>query len=423
MNEYANGLGLNRYTYGTNITADGVYYFTIRDDIGNEKEFRIHVDTVVNMSISGTYTVKDGKYVARSALTFTCLETHTTFMLSKGGATYENGATLSEDGTYTLYVADSYGNVFDIEIFIDKTPPNLTLYGAKDGEITRENVSITFEDGARGVLTNAKGEKIKDIESGELFSEDGSYFIVITDYAGNETRATFYIQTKIEITANILNEQITSDPVNVAFASDVTIKITRDGEEIAYQTRFVDVGVYEIKAVDEVGNELVFRFKIIEKLYREYEVELGEGWEIANVKKNGAPIVNTTRFVDTGDYVITITDGTVFYDLHVEIDSVPPTIEISIAGNKATFSGANKQNVSAKLFKGGEEVVGYTFGQAVNSDGTYRLELTDELGNTNVYEFVVPFQLNGWAITVIVLASVVLLLVIIFIIKSRQIKI
>ena len=207
-------------------------------------------------------------------------------MLTKGGATFENGATLTDDGEYTLYVADSYGNVFDIEILIDQVAPTVQLYGVKDGGITRENVAISFEDGAKGVLTNAKGVKIKDIASGDLFTEDGSYFVLITDYAGNESRVTFYIQTKIEITANILNEQITSDPVSVAFASDVTIAITRDGADIDYQTRFVDVGVYEIKAVDEIGNELVFRFKIIEKLYREYEVELDDGWEIASVKKN-----------------------------------------------------------------------------------------------------------------------------------------
>lgn len=423
VNEANNGLNVKSYKLNDRIYSDGTYYFTIVDRIGNTKTFTILVDTVVNFSVGGSYAIKDGKIVANNHLTLTVMERCNTFVLSNGTNNYSNGETLTVDGLYNLYAVDLYGNILNVVILIDTVTPALTLEGVTDGGITKETVKVTFEDGATGILTNSKGLKLSDIESGQTFTNDGSYYVVVTDYAGNVSMVTFYIQTKIEITANVLNNQITSDPVNVSFSSDVALTIKRDGKEIEYSTRFVDIGLYEIKAIDTVGNELVFRFRIIEKLYREYTVELSEGWTIANVIKDGGAIEPSTKLKETGAYVITITDGTLFYDLIVQIDCTPPTVIIEITGNSAKFSNANKDNITAVLFKDGKEVKNYTFGANLTESGFYKLELVDELGNTNVYEFEIPYKLNGFAIALIIVFVIIVAIIVVFIIKSRKIKI
>ena len=106
----------------------------------------------------------------------------------------------------------------------------------------------------------------------------------------------------------------------------------------------------------------------------------------------------------------------------IEIDSTPPTVEIEINGNSATFSNANKEKITATLYKDGKEVKNYTFGANLTESGSYKLELVDELGNRNVYEFEVPYKLNVAGIIFIVLAIIMVLVIVLLILKKRKIK-
>ena len=212
--------------------------------------------------------------------------------------------------------------------------------------------------------------------------------------------------------------------VQVEFPNDVQLTIKRDGEEIEYQTRYVDVGAYSIYALDALGNEVSFAFKIIDRLHRSYELEIPQNWTITQIYCDDVSIgTETTTFTSTGVYVLTLTDGTSLYELIIEIDATPPTAQIDVKSNLAKITPLDDENVTAVLYKDGKQV-DYNYGSNITESGVYVLTLTDALGNETTYEFEIPFALDAFAIVAIV-AIVALIggIVIFVVVRSRRIRI
>ena len=422
INEYNSGLNVKRYVPGNTLYADGTYHFTAKDYLGNTREFTVLVDATVTYAITGEYsTSKNGEILAKQALTFNALEKCNDIVIYRGTMIYNNGELLFEDGTYNVYAEDQYGNILHLVIKIDTTAPIITLDGVTNGSSTKENVTVTVEGGTC-ILTNSKGAFISNVESGQVFDADGDYYIKATDEVGNETAAKFFIRTRINVTANVLNKQVTTDAVEVSFGEDVTFTVKRDGEPIEPLYRYTEKGRYVFNAHDELGNTTTFEFEIIEKIYREYELVFPTGWNIINVWKDEQVIAAPLIYKETGEYIVTVSNGENIYELTFEIDATPPTVEIKIEPNQARVSKANEEVKSVVLFKDGNKV-DYSLGATINESGSYRLEVTDALGNTNIYEFEVPFALNIWAIIAIIVGVIIVAVIAVFLIKSKKVKI
>ena len=417
-------LNNQRYKAGDTLYGDGTYYFTAKDYLGNTSEIQILVDATVSYTIDGNYdTNGNGEILAKEKLKFTVTEPTSEITIKNGAYTYDNGDDLIDDGTYSVKAIDQHGNVLELTIKIDTSIPVITLEGVDDGGSTKKTVTVRFNEGTAR-LTNSKGVEIENVPAvtnGQVFNVDGDYYITVTDEVGNSAKVSFTIRTTLYVTANIVNGQITTGAVEFDYDSDVTFAATLNGVEITPKRRYSDKGDYVLTATDEIGNELVFEFRIIEREYKELDLLLPSGWTVSSVQKNGSLIDAPAKYAVTGNYELSITDGTKRYELSFIIDATPPTVNIAIEPNCAKLT-ADENVVTATLYKDGTKV-SYRFGDAINESGTYRLEVTDKLGNTAVYDFEVPFALNVWAVVIIVVVVIVVLVVAIILLKSKKIKI
>ena len=63
--------------------------------------------------------------------------------------------------------------------------------------------------------------------------------------------------------------------------------------------------------------------------------------------------------------------------------------------------------VTIDVYKDGKKI-NYELGQELKEYGNYEVVVTDKLGNSRTYNFILEFQINAWAITLIVLGFVTL---------------
>ena len=113
---------------------------------------------------------------------------------------YQNGDTISENGTYVLTATDEADNKTVVRFVIniqpeeneDKTPPTIT--GVEDGMTYNKEVAPIIEDEnlAKIILTR-NGNVIENYESGDIISENGTYVLTAIDQAGNQTIVEFVI--------------------------------------------------------------------------------------------------------------------------------------------------------------------------------------------------------------------------------------
>ncbi len=113
---------------------------------------------------------------------------------------YQNGDTITENGTYVLTATDEAGNKTVVRFVIniqpeeneDKTPPTIT--GVEDGMTYNKEVAPIIEDEnlAKIILTR-NGNVIENYESGDTISENGTYVLTAIDQAGNQTIVEFVI--------------------------------------------------------------------------------------------------------------------------------------------------------------------------------------------------------------------------------------
>lgn len=98
---------------------------------------------------------------------------------------------ISENGDYTLRITDRDGNMV-LKSFsashTDKTAP--TVAGVEDGAVYKKAVTIKFAD-ANLLSATLNGKKIS---TGKKVSAKGSYTLIVTDRAGNETTVKFKIK-------------------------------------------------------------------------------------------------------------------------------------------------------------------------------------------------------------------------------------
>ncbi|PWK09037.1 beta strand repeat-containing protein, partial [Tumebacillus permanentifrigoris] len=174
---------------------------------------------------------------------------------------------------------------------------------------------------------------------GTAITSDGSYVLTVTDLAGNSTVLNFSIDTVAPVVTGLTDNQLYTSAVTPSSTdTDIqTVTLTKNGSTVAGYT-------------------------------------LG------------------TAITADGSYVLTVTDiagnSTVF---HFGLDTVAPVvsgvIDNHIYGTSVTPSSADTDIQTVTLTKNGTAVAGYTLGTVVTLDGAYVLTVTDQAGNSTVYNF------------------------------------
>ncbi len=421
---HGGGLSSLRYDPGTVLSLGTLYYFTLKDDVGNTLEFTVLLDNSVDYDIGGKYNAVDGVLYACSPLTFTVNEPTARFeVVNADGYGIDNGGTLTQAGRYTITVEDNYGNVLVLEIVMDFTPPTLVLEGVGASGAANGRVVVVASDYDRLYLADGRGNKLKDIQSGVVFSDAGRYYVVASDYAGNVVTATFGIDLSVDFVLSVPNGAVTTEVVTLTADEPLEIVAKKDGAVIAAHTRFAEPGSYMLELTDALGNTAVAAFVIVPARVRQLDVGLPFGTGIVSVTKDGKGLAVTDRsrlVLDaSGAYVVALDCGGVASELRLELDNSPPAVTLVKDGDTVKLADADSDGLTFELTVGGRSV-GCGVGKSFEAPGHYVLVVTDALGNTAVYEWDIPFRLNAWAIVAIFVGMLLLVTVLVLIVSARR---
>ncbi|MCL2061502.1 MAG: hypothetical protein FWH03_02645 [Firmicutes bacterium] len=417
-----------RYTPGTVLYDDAVYFFSQRDYVGNVKEFSVQLETHIAYRITGNHNVlSDGAIIANNPLTVTLLKPLSAFSVANAdGFTIQNGGTLFLDGTYQLSATDYFGNTLTLRVIIHTAPPEIRLDGVSAGGVTNGSVTVRFENHVTAHLTDNAGRVIREVNSGAEFSEHGDYRIRAEDFAGNQSFAAFSIKKQVNFLASVPSGALVGEEVSIEFFDELhTHEVTLNGAPLTPNLRYAAAGHYEIFAEDAVGNALHFNFTIIPPRSQSFTLDVPSGFSVHSVILDGANLgifgeAQQLVLEAEGLYALTFVNAAngAAFSLEVTIDDTPPTVSIAQDGGVVVISDPSKQNIQVLLERNGQAVA-YTMGERLSDVGTYRLTITDDVGNVNTYEFEIIYRLNTAAIVLIVLACVIGAAVLILIIRAR----
>ena len=347
------------YTSGTQLTAEGTYYFYCTDNAGNTSStVSITLDKTVPTGTlyGGTATKSSGSYTNASYVKYTASDSLSgiaNVYVKMPGATYytvySSGTQLATEGTYSFYCVDKAGNQSStVTITLDKTKPTGTLYAgsstATSGSSTNAS-SIKFvpSDNIGLGTTYVKKPGASSYEtytSGTTLTAEGVYSFYTVDKAGNQS-STY----SIIINRQIPNAQLWADdnPVSsgtytnadyISFQCDETCFVKMPGAssftEYVAGTEFNKAGKYVFYGKDSAGNSTGEYTIIIDRTIKQVTVSNVTGgstngdvkitWTngdansfapIKSVTVNGKSVSNgaTVYTIDTGGYVVKVVDA------------------------------------------------------------------------------------------------------------------
>lgn len=107
-------------------------------------------------------------------------------------------ADLTEEGKYRIsYYCSATGVSYDLDVYIDHTPPELALEAVVDG-VAKGPVDLGDLEGNTSIYIEQDGEPINYKST---LTESGSYVITLEDQAGNTTTYKFVIQVYFNVSS------------------------------------------------------------------------------------------------------------------------------------------------------------------------------------------------------------------------------
>lgn len=344
-----NGGEEETFTNGETFTKEGTYVIIVKDDMGNATIKTFTIDKSLDYAIKDKNgNVLTGTDITTSSDVIISNDEELNITISKDGKPYEYGFgdALTEEGKYSITITDDYGNTTTFTIVIDKSVDFSS--SVSDGERTNHDVSINSNETATVIVT--KDGKSYEYSLGETLTEEGDYVVKIYDAYGNEETLSFTIDKSVDFNANISDGDSTNQDVTINANEDVEIKVTKDGTEYEFKEgdSFTEDGSYVVTIKDSLGNEETISFTI----------------------DKTAPEVTLNGIEDGGKDNVSVT-----------IDGMTEEGEMHV-------------------YKDGEEI-SYEQGQELSEYGSYKVVVTDRLGNTRTYSFELAYKMNGATIALV----------------------
>lgn len=328
---------------------------------------------------------------------------------------FENETKFTAEGKYILSVVDDLGNETTVIFTIDKTLDYIVYIN--DAEVTgvdttNKNIQLINNEDLHIVATK-DGEEF-EYEFGQLLIDEGTYSFRIFDDFGNTTLLKLVIDKSVDFTASTGNGVITNDDVIIEASEKVNVFVTKDGIEYEYTlgTEISEEGTYRVIIYDAFGNEATMSFQIVRGTKTKLNYALGENVDILSVVRDGNVVDvegKNLNFNTDGTYtVICMVDGKE-YSFSLTLDTTAPTIELNGVSNGGT-SGKSvsidsiSEEAELKVYKDGE-LIEYELGQKLSDYGSYRVVVTDSVGNTNEYSFTLKYKMDGGIIALIVICA------------------
>ena len=346
------------YTSGTQLTAEGTYYFYCTDNAGNTSStVNITLDKTVPTGTlyGGTSTKSSGSYTNASYVKYTASDSvsgvNAIYVKMPGSSyytSYSSGTQLATEGTYYFYCVDKAGNQSStVSITLDNTKPTGVLYAGSSTTTSGSNTnasSIKFVSSDNIGLGTTYVKKpgatsYAAYTSGTTLTAEGTYSFYTVDLAGNQS-STY----TITINRQIPNAQLWADDQGVSsgtytnadyisFQCDETCYVKMPGAtsfvDYVSGTEFNKVGKYVFYGKDSAGNSTGEYTIIIDRTSKQVStsnVTSGKtngdvviSWTngdantnapIKTVTVNGKAVSNGTTIhtIDTGKYIVKVVD-------------------------------------------------------------------------------------------------------------------
>lgn len=171
---------------------------------------------------------------------------------------------------YELTLNDQAGNESSFTVYIDKTPPvgewKAGSDSLTDGGYTNQTLSFIFSEQNVTAQYSFNGGEYAAYKSGQSFTADGTYIIVLTDQAKNKSQYTAHIDTIDPVGHLYANYQEiqsgTHTKESVYFTWDGEITATVNGAPYTKNTVIVADGNYRFVLTDFAGNTATYTVEI-----------------------------------------------------------------------------------------------------------------------------------------------------------------
>lgn len=347
------------YTSGTQLTAEGTYYFYCTDNAGN-------TSSTVNISLDktaptgtlygGTSTKTSGSHTNASYVKYISSDSGSgianVYVKMPGSSyytSYSSGTQLATEGTYSFYCVDKAGNQSStVTITLDNTKPVGTLYA---GSSTATSGSRTNASSIKFTATDAIGLNTIYVKkpgatnyaaytSGTTLTAEGTYSFYAVDKAGNQSdtytitidrqvpAAQLYVDGKAVSSGTYTNGDyikfVCGETCYVKEPGATSFKAYTSGAELNKPGKYVFYGQ------DAAGNNTGEYSIVIDRTIKQVTVSNvtsgstggdvkitwtnGEANTYAPIKSvtvNGKSVSNGTTVytIDTGNYVVKVVDA------------------------------------------------------------------------------------------------------------------
>ena len=347
------------YTSGTQLTAEGTYYFYCTDNAGNTSAtVNITLDKTIPTGTlyGGTSTKSSGSYTNASYVKYTASDSTSgvaNLYVKMPGASYytaySSGTQLATEGAYSFYATDKAGNQSSVvTITLDNTKPTGTLYA---GSSTTTSGSRTNASAIKFTASDAIGLNTIYVKkpgttsyvsytSGTTLTAEGTYSFYATDKAGNQSdtytitvdrqipTAQLYVDGKAVSSGTYTNGDyikfVCGETCYVKEPGATSFKAYTSGAELNKPGKYVFYGQ------DAAGNKTSEYSIVIDRTIKQVSVSNVTGdstngdvkisWTngdansfapIKSVTVNGKSVSNgaTVYTIDTGNYVVKVVDA------------------------------------------------------------------------------------------------------------------
>jgi hypothetical protein len=326
---------------------------------------------------------------------------------------FASPTTFSANAKYVIYAVDNLGNSSYTIFEISRIEPVGTLKNMSNNNIllnnvkTKDNVSFEWIDDTYQILVN---NNVVFNTNFLTFEEEGVYNILIKDKYSNQITYNFTINRtppKATLT-NVENGGITNKSVRMSFNNN--IKAYDEQERLISNPYFTADGIYNIKLVDDLGNEAIYTFEILSIL------PVGDLIGVENKKStnqnvsfnwntefydytcliNGNTYESGVEIIFEGNYTVELFDKIGNKNTYTfEIDRTSPIVNLVGVINYGTsadnvYANWTEKNAIGSLYNVSSNLTTvYTSNTLIRNDGEYVLSISDLSGNSTIFNFTI----------------------------------
>ncbi len=417
------------------VSADGSYKIKLINisDEDNFNEYTFTIDNLApNIALDGVNNNETTNKDVVVSWTDSDVVSSTYTINGGGDVTFDNNTKFTEEGIYVITVVDDLGNSSTITFTIDKTLDyDIYVNDLVTADVDRTNQEVVIVNNENLTLSVTRNGSEYEYEFGNPLTEEGVYLFKVSDDYGNTISFQIIIDKSVDAYVTTGDGMISNDGVTITSGEKVNVIVTKDGQEYQYTIgeEITEEGSYKVIIYDTYGNEKTIYFQIVNGTKTKLDYTLGSNVEIVSVTKDGEIIEwnsNYLNFTEDGTYVVKAKVNGGEYTFELSLDTTAPEISLNgiedgeTANVTVTITDMTEDG-TIEVYKNGE-IIEYNLGDEIKDYGSYEVKVTDGLGNTRTYSFTLEYQMNGWAIALIIIGGVIITgLVVLIILKKRRV--